>query len=224
VGNRALMLKQKISVASAEQRLLELEGSGLSVLLVALDQHLIGFVALQDGVRRGARAAVAALHAARIEPVMLSGDARETCEAVGKTIGIEHIRPEVLPAERANEIKRLADAGAVVAVIGKISADLPTMAAADVSIGLGAAGSTVPGLGIALGSDELQAAARALMLARHARRTLQILLLAILLPGGLGLLLTLLGVPVFVMLLLVALGMSLGVLLPIVWIPKVAHS
>ncbi|HEX2879172.1 MAG TPA: HAD-IC family P-type ATPase, partial [Polyangiaceae bacterium] len=217
VGNRALMLKQKISIASAEQRLIELEGNGLSVLLVALDQHLIGFVALQDGVRRGARAAVTALHTVHIEPVMLSGDARETCEAVGKSIGIDHIRPEVLPAERANEIKRLTDAGAVVAVIGKSPADLTALAAADVSIALGAAGSTVPGIGIALGSDELQAAARALTLARHAKRMLWVLVSATLLPGAAGLLLALLGVPAWVMLALVVLGMTCGMLLPVFW-------
>jgi P-type E1-E2 ATPase len=215
VGNRTLMLKQKISIASAEQRLVELEGNGLSVLLVALDQHLVGFVALQDGVRRGARAAIAALHTVHIEPVMLSGDARETCEAVGKSIGIDHIRPEVLPAERANEIKRLTDAGAVVAVIGKSPADLSALNAADVSIALGAAGSTVPGIDIALGSDELQAAARALTLARHAKRMLWFLVSATLLPGAVGLLLALLGVPAWVMLLLVVLGMSCGMLLPI---------
>jgi P-type E1-E2 ATPase len=224
VGNRALMLKQKISIASAEQRLVELEGSGLSVLLVALDQHLVGFVALQDGVRRGARAAVAALHAAHIEPVMLSGDARETCEAVGKSIGIDHIRPEVLPTERANEVKRLADAGAVVAVIGKNPADLATMAAADVSIGLDTAGSTVPGIGIALGSDELQTAARALTLARHTKLTLRVLLLATILPGGVGLLLALLGVSAWTMVLLVILGIALGMLLPMFWIPRVTRT
>lgn len=224
VGNRALMLKQKISIASAEQRLVELEGSGLSVLLVAIDQHLVGFVALQDGVRRGARAAVAALHAADIEAVMLSGDARETCEAVGKSIGIDHIRPEVLPAERAKEIKRLADAGAVVAVIGKSPADLSTMAAADVSIGLDTAGATVPGIGIALGSDELQTAARALTLARHTKRTLRVLLLATILPGGVGLLLALLGVSAWTMMLLVTVGISLGMLLPMLWIPRITKA
>jgi cation transport ATPase len=217
VGNRALMLKQKISIASAEQRLVELEGNGLSVLLVALDQHLIGFVALQDGVRRGARAAVAALHTVHIEPVMLSGDARETCEAVAKSIGIDHIRPEVLPADRADEIKRLADGGAVVAVIGKSPADLSALTAADVSVALGAAGSTVPGIGIALGSDELQAAARALTLARHAKRVLWTLVSATLLPGAVGLLLALLGVPAWVMLVLVVLGMTSGMLLPMFW-------
>jgi cation transport ATPase len=224
VGNRALMLKQKISVASAEQRLLDLEARGLSVLLAALDQRLIGFVALQDGVRRGVRAAVMELHEAHIEPVMLSGDARETCEAVGKAIGIDHIRPEVLPAERSNEIKRLRDAGAVVAVIGKSPADVAALAAADVSIGLGAAGSTVPGIGIALAADDPQAAARALTLARTTKLALRGLLLAILLPGGFGMLLAFLGVPAWLVLVLVLVGMALGVALPIVWLPRFARN
>src|SRR5262249_32406216 len=80
VGGRALLLQEKVSVAVADARVSELEAQGRSVLLVALAGKLVGLVALQDGLRPGARAAVQRLHDARVEPVLLSGEARDTCE------------------------------------------------------------------------------------------------------------------------------------------------
>jgi cation transport ATPase len=97
VGSRAFLLKEKVSVAIADSRVSELEAQGRSVLLVALGDRLVGFLALQDGLRPGARAAVQRLHDARIEPVFLSGEARDTCETIARALDIEHVRPEILP-------------------------------------------------------------------------------------------------------------------------------
>lgn len=210
VGNRALMLKNRISIAAAEQRIHELEASGRTVLLVALGEHLVGFVGLQDGLRRGARGAVQRLHAAGIEPILLSGDSRETCERVGKAIGLHHIRPEVLPADRAKEIQRLSDTGAVVAVIGQSPVDDSALGAADVSVALGTAGSTASGFSVDLASDHVQDAALALTLARTARSASIRLLWALTAPGALGCLLGLLGFPPELAMVLVLLGMLLG--------------
>ncbi|HTV19563.1 MAG TPA: HAD family hydrolase, partial [Polyangiaceae bacterium] len=90
-GTRALLLQRRISVASAESRIAELEALGRSVLLVALDGRWVGLVALQDGLRAGSRAATQTLLDAGIEPVLLSGEARETCRALARHIGIEHV-------------------------------------------------------------------------------------------------------------------------------------
>ena len=99
VGGRAIMLAEKIGVAVADGRVTELEAQGRSVLLVALGDRLTGLIALQDGLRAGARAAVQRLLDARIEPVLVSGEARDTCETIGRALDIEHVRPAVLPAE-----------------------------------------------------------------------------------------------------------------------------
>ena len=123
-------------MALAETKITDLEAMGRTVLLVALGGRLVGVVGLQDGLRPGARAAVQHLLDVGVEPVLLSGDARETCEALGRALDIDHIRPELLPAERGDEIRRLADGGAVVAVIGRSPADDASLAAADVSIAL----------------------------------------------------------------------------------------
>ena len=76
VGSRVLMLNQHVPIAAVENRLAELEAHGRTVLLVAVNSKLIGMVALQDGVRPGARASVQYLLDAGIEPVLLSGDSR----------------------------------------------------------------------------------------------------------------------------------------------------
>lgn len=170
VGNRALMLRERVSVARAEPRINELEALGRSVLLVALAGRLVGLLGLQDGLRPGARAAVQHLLDAGVEPVLLSGDARETCEALGRALDVEHIRPEVLPQERADEVKRLSDGGAVVAVVGRSPIDDAALAAAEISIALASAGSSAAEWSIQLADDDVRDAALAVRLAHDGRR------------------------------------------------------
>jgi Cu+-exporting ATPase len=169
VGGRAIMLEQKIGVAMADARVSELESLGRSVLLVALGDRVVGLIALQDGLRAGARAAVQRLLDARIEPVLLSGEARDTCETIGRALDIEHVRPEVLPADRGAEVRALAEGGNVVAVVGHPSGDDGALGAADVAVAMGAAGSTPGEWAVALASDDVRDAALALAIP-HATR------------------------------------------------------
>jgi cation transport ATPase len=169
VGGRAIMLEQKIGVAMADTRVTELEAQGRSVLLVALGERVVGLIALQDGLRAGARAAVQRLLDARIEPVLLSGEARDTCETIGRALDIDHVRPEVLPGDRGAEVHALSEGGSVVAVIGHPSLDDGALGAADVAVAVNAAGSTPGEWAIALASDDVRDAARALSIPRAAR-------------------------------------------------------
>src|SRR5262249_15010808 len=156
VGSRSLMMQQRISIAIAEERIAELESLGRTVVLVALGSRLVGVIGLQDGLRPGARAAVQHLLDAQIEPVLMSGDARETCEAIGRSLDIDHIRPEVLPADRGAEVRRLIDAGMSVAVLGHPGIDDAALGAADVAVALGAAGSTPGDYAVTLASDDVR--------------------------------------------------------------------
>jgi len=162
VGGRSIMLAEKIGVASADARIGELEGEGRSVLLVALGDRVVGIIALQDGLRAGARAAVQRFLDARIEPVLLSGEARETCETIGRALDIEHVRPEVLPADRGAEVRALGDGGSVVAVLGHVPGDDGALGAADVAVAMAAACSTPGEWAVALASDDVRDAALAL--------------------------------------------------------------
>lgn len=169
VGSRAFLLKEKVSVAIADARASELEAQGRSVLLVALGGRLVGLLALQDGLRPGARAAVQRLHDARIEPVLLSGEARDTCETIARALDIEHVRPEILPDDRGAEVRALADGGRVVAAVGHPASDDGALGAADVSVAMSAAGAAPGEWGVALASDDVRDAALALTVPRACR-------------------------------------------------------
>ncbi len=184
VGSRALMLKERISVASAEAKITELEALGRTVMLVALGGRLIGVLGLQDGLRPGARAAVQHLLDVGVEPVLLSGDARETCEALGRALDIDHVRPEVLPSDRGEEIRRLADGGAVVAVVGHSPADDGALGAADVSVALSSAGATSAEWSVQLASDDVRDAAYAVRLAHRGRSEARLGLVLTLAPAA----------------------------------------
>jgi cation transport ATPase/YHS domain-containing protein len=204
VGSRALLLREKVSVALADGRVSELEAEGRSVTLVAVGGKLVGLVALQDGLRPGARAAVQRLLDAGIEPVLLSGEARETCETIGRALDVDHIRPEVLPQDRGGEVRALAEGGHVVAVLGHPRDDDGALGAAQVSVALGAAGATPGEWGVALASSDVRDAARALSIATESRDRTKVAIVLGLAPGGVA-----------------AVGLALGVV-PLVLAPLLA--
>jgi Cu+-exporting ATPase len=186
VGSRSLMMDRRISIASAETRIAELESLGRTVVLVALGSRLVGLLGLQDGLRPGARAAVQHLLDAQIEPVLMSGDSRETCEAIGRSLDIDHIRPEVLPAGRASEVRSLIESGLSVAVLGHAGVDEAALGAADVAVALAAAGSTPGDFAITLASDDVRDAALALALAHRARNEARLGLALAAVPALIG--------------------------------------
>jgi Cu+-exporting ATPase len=178
VGSRGLMLREYVSVALSETKIADLEAMGRSVLLVALGARIIGAIGLQDGMRAGARAAVQHLLDVQIEPVLLSGDTRDTCEALGQALDIDHVRPEVLPGDRGDEIRRLADGGAVVAVIGRSPVDDAALSAADLAVALACAGAGSTDWHVQLASDDVRDAAYALRVGHHVRKELWLSLLS----------------------------------------------
>ena len=169
VGSRSFLLMERVSVAIADARITELEAEGRSVLCVALGGRLIGILALQDGIRPGVRAAVHRLHDAHIEPVLLSGEARDTCETIARSLEIEHVRPEILPDDRGREVRALSEGGRIVATIGHPSSDDGALGAADVSIAMGAAGAAPGEWSVALASDDVRDASLALTIPRAFR-------------------------------------------------------
>jgi cation transport ATPase/YHS domain-containing protein len=188
VGGRGLMLEQKIGVAVTDARVGELESQGRSVLFVALGDRLAGIIALQDGLRPGSRAAVQRLLDAHIEPVLLGGEARETCKTIGHALDIDHVRPEVLPAERGAEVRALSEGGNVVAVIGHPASDDGALGAADVAVAMGGAGSTPGEWSVVVASDDVRDAALALAIPHVARDRARAAIVIAAVPGVLALL------------------------------------
>jgi cation transport ATPase len=190
VGTRELMMKEKVSIARAEDALRKMEQRGRSGILVAKADRLVGVLALHDALRKGARASVQLLLDVHIEPVLLSGEARTATEALGRALSIEHVRPEVPARERATEVRRVIEGGAVVAVVGHSPLDDSALSAASVPIVLDGSALTPRARGITLLGDDVLTAAHALVAAQAARRDGLVTLVLCLAPACLGVLCT----------------------------------
>ena len=143
VGNRRLMTSQGITVpAEFEQRLLELEQQGQSVLLVAIEQELLGAIGLRDASRPETAAVLHELRQSGVSQfAMLTGDRAEPARRIAEQLGIDDVRAELLPADKAKRIEELIAAGHKVAMVGDGVNDAPALATATVGLALGGVGS-----------------------------------------------------------------------------------
>ncbi|MFT4470752.1 heavy metal translocating P-type ATPase [Arthrobacter sulfonylureivorans] len=111
---------------------------GAGVLHVVRDGHIIGAVALEDKVRDESRAAVAALQERGVKVAMITGDARQVADAVGRDLGIDEVFAEVLPQDKDKKVTELQERGLQVAMVGDGVNDSPALARAEVGIAIGA--------------------------------------------------------------------------------------
>ncbi|MEO5338046.1 MAG: heavy metal translocating P-type ATPase [Magnetospirillum sp. WYHS-4] len=137
VGNRRLMAERVFDMSALAERAERLEEQGMTVMWVAVDGRIAGLLAAADRPKAGAAQAVARLKAMGIEPVLLTGDNRRAAEVVAREVGIERVLAEVLPADKAGEVKRLKAQGRTVAMVGDGVNDAPALAAAHVGIAMG---------------------------------------------------------------------------------------
>jgi Cd2+/Zn2+-exporting ATPase len=175
LGSHRLLEERKQELPEVHERLQGLESQGNSVVVIGNDQHVCGFICLGDELRQEAVAAVAALHAAGIEHVvMLSGDNRGTAELIAKQAGVDAVEAELLPTDKVAAIERLVAKYGSVAMVGDGINDAPALARASLGIAMGAAGSdaTIETADVALMSDDLAGVA---WLIGHSRRTLVII-------------------------------------------------
>jgi len=135
-----------------------LESAGRTIVLVGTDDHLEGVVAVADEVRPGAADAVARLHDLGVEHVaMLTGDNEGTARAIADEVGVDEVRAELLPEEKAAAVEELRAAFGTVAMVGDGVNDAPALATADVGVAMGAAGSdtAIETADVALLGDDL---------------------------------------------------------------------
>lgn len=137
LGNPRYLKEQGIQVGDWEQRGTQLAAQAQTPLYIAIDNAVAGVLGVADPVKPGAREAIAAFHKAGLRVVMLTGDHRVTAEAVARELAIDEVRAEVLPADKASEVARLQDTGAVVGMVGDGINDAPALARADVGFAIG---------------------------------------------------------------------------------------
>ena len=137
MGNLALIKDRRISLDGLAKEAERLWSEGKTVLFFSVDGKAAGIIALADTLKPDAEEAVEALHKLDIEVVMITGDNTRTAEAIAREAGIDRVLAEVLPENKAAEVKRLQDEGKVVAMVGDGINDAPALAQADVGIAIG---------------------------------------------------------------------------------------
>ena len=138
VGNRRLMERDGIDLASLADRRQQLAENGRTAVVVAVDGKAVGLVALADAPRDTAAAAVAALRELDIEVVMLTGDNEATARRIAGILGVDTVIAEVLPGDKAAKVAELQAQGRTVAMVGDGVNDAPALAQADIGIAIGA--------------------------------------------------------------------------------------
>jgi Cu2+-exporting ATPase len=114
------------------------ERDGKTVLHVVADGHLLGALAVEDEIRPESAEAVARLHAMGLKVAMVTGDAQAVADSVARRLGIDEVAAQVLPADKAEAIRRFQSGGRKVAMVGDGVNDAPALATADVGIAIGA--------------------------------------------------------------------------------------
>ncbi len=137
LGNLKLMRDRRIDVGDLPAWAEALAANGKTPMYVAVDGRPAGLVACADTVKEDSRRAIARLQELGIDVYMITGDNRRTAEAIAREVGIDRVLAEVLPQDKAHEVRRLQLEGGTVAMVGDGINDAPALAQADVGIAIG---------------------------------------------------------------------------------------
>ncbi|MEE8401356.1 MAG: heavy metal translocating P-type ATPase [Candidatus Hydrothermarchaeaceae archaeon] len=137
LGNLKLMNDEKVDIGELDKVAGEISGAGKTPMFIAINAVSAGIIAVADTLKENSHLAIEKLHELGLEVIMITGDNRRTAEAIGKQVGIDRVLAEVLPEDKAKEVKRLQDEGKIVAMVGDGINDAPALAQANVGIAIG---------------------------------------------------------------------------------------
>jgi len=137
-GNRKMMADiAGVNVDKVDRKQFRLEEAGKTAMLLGTKENVLGMIAVADTVKATSRSAIEKLQKMRIEVYMITGDNERTGRAIAAQVGITNVLAEVLPEDKANEIKKLQDQGKKVAMVGDGINDAPALAQANLGIAMG---------------------------------------------------------------------------------------
>lgn len=174
VGNRRLLQEAGMDTRAQERQAERLAAEGKTPMFAAVDGRPAGVMAVADTVKEDSAAAVATLRRLGLEVVMITGDNRRTAEAIARQTGIQRVLSEVLPQDKALEVKRLQAENKLVGMVGDGINDAPALAQADVGIAIGTGTDVaIEAADITLISGELKGLVTAITLSRATMRNIR---------------------------------------------------
>jgi len=137
IGNESLMKQYQVELGEHISDLISLSHQGKTAMLVALDKHLVGIVAVADQIKKNSREAISELQKMGLEVIMLTGDREETAQAVAREAGVHQVIAGVFPDGKAALVKDLQVKGKKVAMVGDGINDAPALVQAEVGVAIG---------------------------------------------------------------------------------------
>ena len=137
LGNKKLMIEKNIDINLFFKDSDRLANEGKTPMYIAIDGILGGIIAVADTIKPTSKEAITSLHKIGIKVAMITGDNKKTADAIAKQVGIDLVLSEVLPEDKANEVKKLQDKNQKVAMVGDGINDAPALAQADIGIAIG---------------------------------------------------------------------------------------
>lgn len=174
IGNKKLMEFYGVIIDKGEEDIERLQDESKTVVLIAIDRSLEGIFGIADPVKETSRDALRKLKEMKLRIAMITGDNLRTATRIASQVGIDNIYAEVLPGEKASEVKKMQSEGNVVAMVGDGINDAPALAQADVGIAIGTGTDiAMAAAPITLISGDLKGVAKAVYLSRKTVQTIK---------------------------------------------------
>ncbi len=173
-GNQSLMMENNVSLEGLEAKARNISIEGKTPVFIAVDNRAAGIIAVADGLKKDSKKYIGKLKGLGLEVIMITGDNKNTAAAVANKLGIQRVLSEVLPENKAREIKRIQSEGKVVAMVGDGINDAPALAQADIGMAIGTGTDVaIESSSITLISGDIRGVLDSILLSRNTMRVIR---------------------------------------------------
>jgi len=173
-GNQSLMMENNVSLEDLEAKARNISIEGKTPVFIAVDNRAAGIIAVADGLKKDSKKYIGKLKGLGLEVIMITGDNKNTAAAVANKLGIQRVLSEVLPENKAREIKRIQSEGKVVAMVGDGINDAPALAQADIGMAIGTGTDVaIESSSITLISGDIRGVLDSILLSRNTMRIIR---------------------------------------------------